>query len=309
MIFLVEGEEEIGSPSLGPVIERLRGELQADACVWEDGNRSLDGRPIVSAGVKGMAYVELTCRGASVDMHSSMATLVPNPAWRLVWALATLKAPDGTITLDGFLDHVRPAPPEVRGRARAIPFDAPRFLETWGLQGFTQPRDPAALMEMHLLEPTANLCGLGSGYQGPGAKTVLPHEARAKLDFRLVPEQDSGEVVRLLRAHLERRGFGDITVEEINGEEPYRCDPSHPIVAAALAAARDAGPAEPLFYPNMAGTGPMAQICGTLGIPAVGFGVAHAASRLHAPDENIYLEHYLEGILQVAFFLERYAAA
>jgi acetylornithine deacetylase/succinyl-diaminopimelate desuccinylase-like protein len=304
---LYEGEEEIGSEHLAEFVRRNADRLRADGCIWEAGYKDAAGRPTVSLGLKGIAYFELRVRGAKQDAHSSVATIIPNAAWRLVWALATLKNDKDEIVIDGLMDAVRkPTPDEVRA-LEALPYDeegtkrihdAPRFIR--GLTG-------TPLKLKHFFEPTCTICGLTSGYSGPGSKTVLPAVASAKLDFRLVPDLTPELVERLLRAHLERRGFGDIEIITMHGERPSRWPADSEPARAAIAACRATYGTDPVVYPLMVGSGPMAQVCDQLGIPVVGFGSGNASSANHAPNENIAVADYVDHIRAFGRFLHAFA--
>src|SRR5205807_5714823 len=209
---LYEGEEESGSAHLAAFVARHGERLRADGCIWEAGYKDAAGRPTISCGLKGIAYVELRVRAASKDAHSSLATIVPNPAWRLVWALATLKNERDEITIDGFMDRVRPpTAAELRALER-LPFDEPGMLRIHGIKRFVRGLSGVELKKKHFFEPTCTICGIVSGYTGAGSKTVLPAVARAKIDFRLVPDLTPDKVTTLLRAHLDRRGFTAIDV-------------------------------------------------------------------------------------------------
>ena len=196
--FFVEGEEEVGSPHLAPVAMAHAQDLQADGCLWESGEFDSQERYRVYLGVKGIQYVELRVRGANTDLHSSYATIVPNPAWRLVQALNTLKAPDDTITVDGYLDYVRPLTPLEEAYLDRIPFDGEDMKEQWGIPAFINEIDNREALKRFLYAPTCTICGLRSGFIDEGQKTVLPATAMAKLDFRLVPDLTPDLVIDLL---------------------------------------------------------------------------------------------------------------
>ena len=306
--FVFEGEEETGSPNLGPVVQENAGWLgRAEGVVWEAGYRDADGRPTVSLGVKGICYVELRARGARSDLHSSQATLVPNPAWRLVWALATIKDQSECILIEGFSDAVREPSAADLELLQAIPDGAESMARNFGLSGLLGGLKGVAAHRRNFFAPTATICGLNSGYTGPGEKTVLPSEAIAKLDFRLVPDQDPEDIQAKVRAHLQRHGFGDIEVKVFAGERPARTDPSSPFVALVRSAMRETYGQEAIVYPTMTGSGPM-PVFSDLGLPVAGLGVGHPGSSVHAPNENIVVEDYVLGIETVATLLARAGA-
>jgi acetylornithine deacetylase/succinyl-diaminopimelate desuccinylase-like protein len=304
---LYEGEEESGSAHLAAFVARHAERLRADGCVWEAGYKDAAGRPTISCGLKGIAYVELRARGANKDAHSSLATIVPNPAWRLVWALATLKNDADEITIDGFMDAVRPPTTADRTLLEALPFDEQGMLRIHGIERFVRGLHGYELKKKHFLEPTCTICGIVSGYTGPGSKTVLPAVASAKIDFRLVPDLTPQQVTTLLRAHLDRRGFADVEVLPGHGEPPSRWPIDSVAARAAVDACRSAYGSEPVVYPLLAGSGPMAQVCDTLGIPVAGFGSGNAASANHAPNENIAIADYVDHIRAFGRFLHAFS--
>ena len=188
--FCIEGDEEIGSPRIDQFVDKHRDLLKADVCIWEGMGVSWDKVPRVVIGVKGLLYVELSLNGAPVDIHSSYATVVPNPAWRLTWALSSIKNSKNNVLIDGFYDGVIPPTPEEIKAVRAMPDDSDRTLKVYGLNSFINNLNGGDYHSSHVFEPTATINGLVSGYTGPGPKTILPSTASAKLDFRLVPNQD-----------------------------------------------------------------------------------------------------------------------
>ncbi|MGH2541233.1 MAG: M20/M25/M40 family metallo-hydrolase, partial [Ardenticatenaceae bacterium] len=304
---LIEGEEEIGSPSLGPFCQE-QGWRWADShgCLWEAGYKNEHGQMVLYSGLKGIAYFELRAHGANADKHSSLATLLPNPAWRLVWALSTLKAPDETILIDDLMEHVATPSGAEMHYLQQIPFDDASMRATHGIARFVTGVSGRQALVRHLYQPTCTICGIGSGYTGPGAKTVLPNYASAKLDFRLVPNLTPELVRDLLRQHLDRRGFADIEIVEHCGEHPVRGQVESEVVRAALAAVAAMTGVEPVLWPHMAATGPMYPITAQFDIPAVGFGTGYHGSRTHAPNENIRLGDYLEGIEVATAFFEAF---
>jgi acetylornithine deacetylase/succinyl-diaminopimelate desuccinylase-like protein len=292
--FVVEGEEEIGSRTLPAFCKRHPELLRADGCLWETGGRDISERPVVSCGAKGIQYVEIIARGASRDLHSSTAPIVPNPAWRLVWALSTLKGPDDRVLIPGFYDKVRPASAADMAALATIPDTDEALLQSYGIPEFLGGVRGVEGLRRLLFEPTCTICGLVSGYTGEGSKTVLPNEARVKIDFRLVPDMDPEELLLQLRAHLDAIGCADFEIVELGGEHPARSDLDSAIVRASVQSARETYGLEPILYPTMAGTGPMYPLCQALGTPvASGAGAGYHGTQVHAPNENIRLDDYL----------------
>ncbi len=302
-----EGEEETGSAHLLEFVRQHRDLLRADACIWEGGGQTWGGQPQVILGLKGILYVELEARGATRDIHSSWATVVPNPAWRLTWALRSLKGPDERILVPGFYAPAPPPPPAELDAVRAMPSEDAELANSLGLPSFIQGLSGFEFRRRHLLEPTCTICGLASGYGGPGSKTVLPSVARAKLDFRLVPDQRSEDILAKLKAHLANSGFDDVSVTELGGEEPARTPLDAPFVRVASGTAREVYGKEPVLVPTMAGSGPMYAFTDILGLPTVGCGIEYPDARPHAPDENLRIEDFRLGIKHIVSILGRFA--
>jgi len=305
--FCIEGDEEIGSPHMEEWVAQNRHLLQADACIWEGGGVTWDGRPYLTLGVKGLLYVELEVQALARDAHSSWGTVLPNAAWRLVWALASLKGDDEQVRIPGFYDRVRPPAPEEEAAVAALPAEEEETLRAYGAQGFVCGLSGVEVRRRHVFEPTATIDGLVAGYTGPGPKTVLPARAVAKLDFRLVPDQDPEDILEKLRRHLEAAGFADVQVRALAGERPARTPIGHPFVALVRRVLAEAYGREPAVVPSMAGTGPLYPFVHTLGLPVADFGVGYPGSRIHAPDENIRLEDFLRGAKAVALLLGAFA--
>jgi len=307
--FFVEGEEEIGSPHLARLAQRHADLLRADGAIWEGGGFDDANRYTFYCGVKGIAYFELRVRGAAYDLHSGYAPIAPNPAWRLVHALSTLKDEHDNITLDGFMAHVRPPTEAERAFIRRIPFDGTKMKANWGLGAFVNDMPDEEALTRFLTAPTCTICGLRSGFIDEGEKTVLPSAAMVKLDFRLVPDLTPELVGRLLREHLDRRGFNDIEIHAFVGMIGARSDVNAPLVQTAIAAARQVYGHEPVVYPSHGGSGPMYDLVQRLGTPAgIIAGVCYPGMRMHAPNENIRLDDYFRHIEFLVEFMRRFAA-
>ena len=304
--FIIEGEEEVGSPHLDTFAERHPELLEADGCLWETGNKDAARRTVLTLGVKGICYVELTVETAARDLHSAWGGIIPNAAWRLVWALNTLKDEDDRILVDGLMDHVQAPTEEEMAQLASLPYDEDQERVSLGFSEYVRGLSGVDLLVKHFYEPTCTICGLKSGYIEEGVKTVLPNRAMAKVDFRLVPDLTPELVAKLLRAHLDRRGFEDIRVTAKGGLMPARSSLDAPFVQACVAACEATYGEEPIIYPTSPGSGPLYSL--SRETPAVMAGVAHADSRLHAPNENIYLQDYFEGIRFVGELIHRFAA-
>ena len=307
--FLIEGEEEVGSPNLPAFVRRNEELLSADACLWEGSMKDESGRPMVFCGTKGLLYVELRTKGASHDLHSMYGGLAPNPAWRLVQALRTIKDETGEITLDGLEELIEPPSQEDLEAIEEIPFDEAALKKSWGVKGFDRGLTGDEALKEYLLRPTANIAGIQSGYTGPGSKTIVPSEAFVKMDFRLVSGQSPGPVLELLREHLYRRGFSDIEVVNLHGVEAAKTSLDSPVVRAAVETWKDVSAREAVVYPTIGGSGPTSLIATELGIPTIMTGaIVNPESHIHAPNESARLDDYFESITYFARFFERFAA-
>lgn len=308
--FFVEGEEEVGSPHLAPLARRHADLLRADGAIWEGGGFDDAERYTFYCGVKGIAYFELRVRGAAHDLHSAYAPMAPNPAWRLVHALHTLKDERDNITVDGLMDHVRPPTEAELAYIRRIPFDGAAMKANWGLQAFVNDMSAEAALTRFLTAPTCTICGLRSGFIEEGEKTVLPNAALAKLDFRLMPDLTPELVHRLLREHLDRRGYHDIEIHACVGMVGARSDMDAPLVQTAIGAARAVYGHEPVVYPSHGGSGPMHALVQGVGTPAgIIAGVGYPGMRMHAPNENIRLDDYFRHIEFLVEFMRRFAGS
>lgn len=294
--FLYEGEEEIGSPSLEPFVAENKDLLKADITYFSDSHIHESGRPMIILGLKGMVYVELTARGARIDQHSMRATSVPNPAWRLVWALNTLKGPDNKVAIEGFYDDVRPLTNLERETIAKIPVDEKALLDFYGIDGFLPGRVENGYYYNLISEPTCNIAGIVSGYTGEGSKTVLPSVAKAKVDMRLVPGQKPADILEKLKRHLDTQGFGDIEVEGYNFLTPSRSPIDHPALPVIVEALGDAYGLEPVVFPGIGGAGPNYVFTDILEQPC--FVVPHAThdQANHAPDESMDVAGFFNGI-------------
>jgi acetylornithine deacetylase/succinyl-diaminopimelate desuccinylase-like protein len=214
------------------------------------------------------------------------------------------------VLIPGFYDRIQPPSERICEIADREPLDLAQYRDLFGIKEFLQYWDGREARRHYLFDPTCTICGLTSGYQGPGGKTVLPAQASAKLDFRLVPDQDPDEILGLLRKHLQSNGFADVEVAEIEGEgeRAARTDPDAPIAQVVVETARELYGSEPLVLPNMAGTGPQYVVCAQFGVPAVGMGVGNADSNNHAPNENISIADYIEGMKHMAWVFHRFGA-
>jgi len=304
--FIVEGEEEIGSVNLKEFAHENKDLVACDGLIWESGYKNRSEQLATSLGVKGILYIELYARGANTDAHSAAAAVIPSPVWRLVWALNSLKGPDERVLVPGFYDDVRPPTPAEVELLEKIPLDEENWKTSIGIDDFVLGLTGMPLEEKYLFQPTCNICGFDAGYTGKGLKTVLPNAATCKIDFRLVPNQDPHKILDSLRAYLDSQGFDDIEIKLWDADWADRTDPSDPLVKAVVAAAERVYDKPPVVVPTSAGSGPRYTLCGELGIPSAGAGTGYYDSKNHAPNENIRIADFVEGVKHIAVLLEEF---
>jgi len=184
--FVIEGEEETGSAHIEEYLKKYRRKFSCDGVIWEFGHVDSKNRPIIDLGMKGLLYVELSLRESKMDSHSSLAVLIKNPAWRLVEAIKTLRTTSGKILIKDWYKEVQPLDKSDIKILRSFPFDEKEFKKEYGIKEFLGNKSGLEIKKSLVAEPTCNIAGIVSGYHGEGAKTVLPAEARVKIDFRLV---------------------------------------------------------------------------------------------------------------------------
>jgi acetylornithine deacetylase/succinyl-diaminopimelate desuccinylase-like protein len=301
LVLVAEGEEEIGSPHFPQIVHRPEVLAALKSCsgvFMPFASQGLDGEVSINLGAKGVIELELIStgerwgRGPRSDIHSSNKARVDSPAWHLVQALSTLVSADGNDpAIDGFADKARP----LSQSDKAMIAEASRRLtevvakKQLGVQHWVHDVSWQESLELLVSRPTVNIEGLVGGYTGPGGKTILPHRAVAKLDLRLVPDMTAAESLAALKAHLAKRGFGDIEVRMTGGYDPTSTPADAALIRAQASVYRRAG-IEPIFWPRIAGSYPGYVFTGQpLSLPAGHFGLGHG-SGAHAPDEYYVIE-------------------
>lgn len=301
LVFVAEGEEEIGSPHFPQIVHKpeiLAAFRKCTGVYMPMPQQALDGTVTITLGAKGVIELELVSsgehwgRGPKQDLHSSNEARVDSPAWHLVQALATLVGPDGhTPAIDGFADKARPlsAADKALIREAAQRQSEEVAKKQMGVEHWVHDVDWLEALELLASRPTVNIEGLVAGYTGPGGKTILPHRAVAKLDLRLVPDITAAGALAALKAHLEKRGFGDIGVNMSGGYDPTTTSADAGIVRAAVAVYRRNG-IDPIMWPRLAGSWPGFVFTGDpLRLPAGHFGLGHG-NGAHAPNEYYVIE-------------------
>ena len=302
LVLVAEGEEEIGSPHIGQLVHRPEVEAALRDTIgvfMPTAAQGVDGEVVVALGAKGVVELELISsgekwgRGPARDVHSSLKAMIDSPAWHLVKALSTLVSDDGnTITVEGY-PEVPPISAEHRAMVRAAATrhgDAEaETKQQLGVQHWIDDLSWVEANERLVSQPTINIEGLVGGYTGPGGKTVLPHRAVAKIDMRLVPGMRKDDAVAALKAHLAKRGYGDIEVNVSGGYDSTSTPSDARLIQAQLAVLERAG-LDPLLLPRMAGSYPGYVFTDPpLGLAAGHFGLGHGGAA-HAPDEYYLIE-------------------
>lgn len=305
--FLVEGEEESSSRHFNSMLQERPDLTTGDGSLQEGGGLDAQDRPTLICGVRGILYVELGVRTLKYDAHSGGASLYENAAWRLVNALATLRTPDGRVTIDGFYDDVRKPTGEQLAHLKTVPFEEAKLKAIYGAKTFVGGLSGIEAQIAQLFEPTCNIAGIWSGWTGDDAKTITPAEAHVKIDMRLVPDQDPDTIERQLRAHLDARGFNDISIKNWGSEHPYWSPVDAPIVHAAARASKAVYGVEPLRVFSSPGTAPQYQVCNPNRLPMVAIGYSHPDSRVHAPDEHVRLDLMPKAAMTLGRFFDEFS--
>jgi acetylornithine deacetylase/succinyl-diaminopimelate desuccinylase-like protein len=298
----------VGSPHFPAFVKEHRDILKADGATIEGGDHLADGRPKLELGCKGILYVDLVCRTAKVDQHSMYAAIAPNPAWRLIECLETLRAPNGRIRIPGWSENARVPTAEELRYLRKTSLRVDDLKEYWGVRELRGGSDPYRVVRTLVYSPTCTICGIVSGYIGEGTKTVNPAIARAKLDFRLVPGMRIEPQLEKLRAYLHDGGFDDIEVVPHHERlQPSAVSLTERVVRAAIEGARDACGTDPEVWPWSAGASANGFFNDELGVPSLsGPGVSYDGSNYHAPNENIRISDFRLGARHAAAMMGRF---
>lgn len=311
VVFLVEGEEETGSEHLGAFLEAHRQELACDVILISDTGMAAHGYPTLTYALRGIAALEFTVRGPAMDLHSGVfGGAVMNPATAVARLVASLHDPDGRVAIAGFYDAVRPVPDWEREAAAELPVTDEDVRALTGVpELFGEPGYSA--VERVGARPTAEVNGIGGGYQGEGTKTVLPREAFAKLTFRLVPGQNPDEILRLAEAHLRRHCPRGVILEIVPGHsgEPYYVDPHSPEGDAAVRALTSVFGRRPALLREGGSIPIVTTFRKILGADSLLLGLASPDCQAHSPNENFPIENFLAGIRLNQAVLEELAAA
>ena len=305
--FLIEGEEEVGSENLEKYLASHADRLACDCVVISDTSQYAPGVPAITYGLKGIAYFELKLTGPNRDLHSGVyGGAVTNPAVALSELLSNMVDDEGRIQIPGFYDEVVPLTEPEREQWQQLPFDQSEFESELGVNGVTGEAGYSTL-ERRWARPTFDINGLTSGYQGEGAKTVLPAKASAKFSFRLVPHQEPQEVARGLREFLNSRIPPGITMEliEYHGGKGIVFPLESPLMEAAAEAIEVGFGQRPVFMREGGSIPIVSNFAEQLGAEVLLLGWGQNDDNLHSPNEKFSLEAYQQGIRASAALWDR----
>lgn len=301
LVLVAEGEEEIASPHFHQVVQNPKVMPAMQKCVGviiPNASQARNGQVVIQLGSKGAVELELVSsaakwgRGPAQDLHSSQKARVDSPAWHLVSALSTLVTPDGnTPAIEGWFEKVRPltAREQELVTITAQTTSEAEAMASAGVKHWIDDLDYRGSIERLVSQPTVNIQGLVGGYMGPGGKTILPTRALAKIDLRLVPNMTREDCIAKLKAHLAKKGFGDIEVNVSGGYDPTETAENSQVIQAQLAVFKASG-ATAALSPRNAGSWPGAVFTGApLKLPAGQFGLGYGQGA-HAPDEFYVIE-------------------
>jgi acetylornithine deacetylase/succinyl-diaminopimelate desuccinylase-like protein len=312
VIFLIEGEEEIGSPNLEEFLREHREELACDLVAISDTAMAPGNKPALTYALRGIAAMELVVRGPARDLHSGLfGGAVANPVTVLSRLIASLHDENGRVRIPGFYDAVRPLEPWERTAASDLEKASGGDDAIRELAGVTQLVGEKGFSTIERIgaRPTAEVNGIGGGYQGAGTKTVLPKEAFAKLTFRLVADQDPAVILAAAEEYLRSQTPPGVLLEVITGHSgaAYQSDPNSPDGLAARKALAGAFGAEPLLLRDGGSIPILATLKEILGVDSYLLGLANPDSRIHSPDENMLIENFLGGIRMNRILLQELA--
>ncbi|HEX7069165.1 MAG TPA: M20/M25/M40 family metallo-hydrolase, partial [Rhodothermales bacterium] len=306
-----EGEEESGSNHLRPFLEKYRDRLRADVGVISDTAMLEPNIPVITYGLRGLAYCEVTLQGPNRDLHSGVyGGAVENPINVLARLIAGLHDEQHRVTIPGFYDDVRPLTDEERARFRELPFDEKQWLKDVGVSR-SRTENGYSVYEATTARPTLDCNGIWGGYQGEGAKTVLPARASAKISMRLVPDQRPGPVADMLRKYFEANTPPTVklTFRELHGGDGSIVDTSHPAMRSAAAAMEEVF-GQTVHFVREGGSIPVvAELKEILGISTVLMGFGLNSDSIHSPNERFGLDRFRQGIESVIGFVARYGAS
>ena len=307
--FLVEGEEEIGSIHIGEYLSRYHDDFSCQGVIWEFGYINEQNIPIITLGMKGLLFVELTATGPNRDAHSSLAVLIENPAWKLVQALNKLTDRTGRILIPDWDKEVRDLTESEKALLQTESFDQVRFKTEYGIHSFLNNVQGTEVQNALVSMPTCNIAGMISGYTGEGAKTIIPSTANVKIDFRLVPEMDPLVQFERLKKYLIENGFDErsLRVRFLHGEAASRTSVDDPFVGAVSESALEVYGDAKISVSSPA-TGPMHSFSKYLNVPCISIGSTYIYSKMHSPNEFARTDLLLKTTKCICGIMDRFAS-
>lgn len=287
--FIVEGEEEIGSNHIEEYLVKYKEKFRCDGIIWEFGYINEKNNPIISLGMKGLLYVELTASGPNKDTHSSLAVIIENPAWKLIKLLNSMVNENGKILIEDWYNDIKEFLPEEESILSAELFDEESFKKEYGIASFLGNIKDTEIKRALSGYPTCNIAGMVSGYTEQGAKTIIPSHATVKLDFRLVPNMMPKKQFELLKKHVEKQGMKNIDIKLIHGEPAARIPYDHPFVNLVNECAKEIF-GQTILNISSPGTGPMYSFQKILQAPSISLGCTFVYSRIHSPNEYVRID-------------------
>ena len=308
--FVIEGEEESGSNHLRTFLEKYRDRLRADVGVISDTAMLEPAIPVITYGLRGLAYVQVELQGPDRDLHSGVyGGAVENPINALARLIAGLHDDDHRVTIPGFYDDVRDLTDEERARFRQLPFDEAQWLSDVGVRQARTERGYNAY-EATTARPTLDVNGIWGGYQGEGAKTVLPARASAKISMRLVPDQNFGDIGRKIGRYFEANTPPTmrLTFRELHGGDGVIVDTSHPAMQSAASAMEEVFDQKVHFVREGGSIPVVAELEEILGISTVLMGFGLNSDAIHSPNERFAVDRFRKGIASAIGFMTKYGA-
>lgn len=302
--FLIEGEEEIGSPNLPHFVNNNKDfVLKADGCIWEFGGKDSEGFQEIYLGVKGILYLHFKTNTIGRDIHSSYTQFVDNAAYELVWALSSFKDKNDKILIPGYYENILEPSEEEMKIIEEFNLKEELMKNTFGVDKFRLGLTGLDMKKKYFLEPTLNICGIWSGYQGPGSKTITPNEAFAKVDCRLVQGQDPDDLVAKIRNYLDSNDFKHIEITSWDGYPASKILPTNAFAKTVISTIEEVYGKKPVVWPMVGGSGPMYLF---EYVPCVSIGSSHQNSRAHAPNENIFIVDWIKGMKAIATLIHQF---
>ena len=304
---MAEGQEEVGSPHIAAFVKEHLDLLKCDGAIWEGGGVNEEGGTGTTLGLRGILAVEFSVKLLNMDAHSGGAHAIPSAVWRLIRALTSIKDEHEHILIPGFYDAAKPPSSLDLEFLAQQPDREARMREMLGIREFVNGMTGMELRKA-VFNPTCNIQGFTAGYQGMGMKTIVPAQASAKVDFRLVPDQDPLDIFEKLRQYLDNQGFKDVTVTRNGAMWPFKAPADDPFIALAKRLGEELYKPPYHINPLGGGSSPEYAFAGPLGnIPIIDAGIGYSNSRGHAPDENIRLSDFLNGSRYLAYILDEFA--